>query len=99
MSFEDFIPRLLGFVTFMANAIVGVAAFQFYQRRRLRSILFVAISGGLGAALSVISWMAETTSSTFWTAIDLLYVFDLTFWAVAMCLFFRDLSRNDKHVA
>jgi glucose-6-phosphate-specific signal transduction histidine kinase len=96
MTLDYFIPRLVSWLTFLANAIVFAAAIQFYQQRARRSVLLIAISAGLGVVISIVSWMAETSSKVFWTLIELGGALDLVLWATGICLLFRELAKNEK---
>ena len=96
MTLEYVIPRLTGWLTFIANAVVLGAAIQFYQRRARRSVLLIAISAGLGALVSVVSWMAETSSPTFWHLLDLAVALDLVLWTIGLCLLFQEFAKYEK---
>lgn len=95
MTLDYIIPRLLGWLTFVANAVVLGAAIQFYQRRARRSVLLIAISAGLAALVAVVSWMAETPSPTFWHLIDLAIALDLVLWTIGVFLLFREFSKHE----
>jgi glucose-6-phosphate-specific signal transduction histidine kinase len=97
MALDYLIPRIVGSLTFITNAIVLAAAIQFYQRRASRSVLLIAVSAALGALVSVVSWMAETSSPTFWALMDLAGALDLVMWSVGLCLLFREFSEHEKH--
>jgi len=96
MTLEHFIPRLVDWLAFVTSAIVFAAAIQFYQQRARRSVLLIAISAGLNAVISIVSWMAETSSNVFWTLIDLGSALTLVLWATGVCLLFRELAQNEK---
>jgi hypothetical protein len=91
------IPRLAGTLTFITNAIVCAAAIQFYQRRARRSVLLIAISAGVGALVSVVSWMVEASSATFWALIELAAALDLVLWTIGICLLFREFKKYENH--
>ena len=95
MVTDDLIQRCLAWSTFMANVFVGMAAFQFHQRRRMRSLLWLVGSSGIGAALCIVAWAAETSSTRFWRAFDIICIADQVIWAAVICLVFRDLSRDE----
>lgn len=97
MTLDDFIPRLVSWLTFLSNAIVCAAAVQFYQHRARRSVLLIAISAGLGAVVSIVSWMAQTSSSTFWHLIDLAGALDLALWTAGLWLLFREFAKYEKN--
>jgi hypothetical protein len=59
-------------------------------------VLLIAISAGLNAVISIVSWMAETSSNVFWTLIDLSSALTLVLWATGVCLLFRELAQNEK---
>jgi len=46
--------------------------------------------------ISIVSWMAETSSNVFWTLIDLSSALTLVLWATGICLLFRELAQNEK---
>ncbi|NJN05469.1 MAG: alpha/beta hydrolase [Rhodobacteraceae bacterium] len=93
---DDLIPRLAGWLTFLANVIVCVSATQLYLRQNRRSILLIAVSAGLGAALGVVSWMAETPSPSFWRLIELGGILDVALWTVGVCSLFREISTAER---
>ena len=102
MTLEEFAPRLVGFTIFMANIVVCGVATRFYQKRAMRSVLLIAVSSGLAAMVTVLSWAVEEatySSSGFWWLTNLITVADIVMWAMGTCWFFREYERRDSALA
>ena len=99
MTLDEFAPRLVGFIIFMANIVVCSAAARFYQKRSLRSVLLIAVSSGLAALVTVLSWAVDEptySSLGFWWLTNLITVADIVMWAIGSCWFFREYERRDS---
>ena len=96
MSMDEFAPWFVNFALFLGNAIVCSAAVRSHLRRARRSVLLIAISSGLGAVMTLVSWMCEVEISRL---ASLVAIIDVVLWTVGCCLLFRDLAEADDGFA
>jgi hypothetical protein len=99
MTLEDFTLRLSSWLGFLANALVCMAAVVAYRKHARRSVLCIAVGAGLGAMVSVVSWMVEMAIPRFWDALNLVIALDLVLWAAGTCMLLSETGNRppDDH--
>jgi len=96
MTTHDFLILLGDWLWVIANAVVCLASLRFYRRRAMRSVMLIAISSGLGAGLSLLYLLAESSPSLLWIAFGLFGIVDVALWTTAMCWLYRELSTYER---
>lgn len=92
MNFPALLDHFVVFAWFLANLLVLGFAAEAYQSTGKRSLLLIAVSAGLGAALMLLPWIAREArpSWSLWSFHKLATLADLAFWVAGIRLLVRD---------
>lgn len=76
------------------NLLVCAVAAQYYFNYRRVSVLLIALSAGLGAAVSGLVWSGTTIVPV--AVVNLIVVVDFTLWAIGICMLLREFAAHEK---